>query len=207
MTEIVQKPVRGERAIARRRHLLDTARALFVAQGFHQTGIARIADVSGIAVGQIYRDFETKGEIIAAICEADVTEWLDEDALAAAVASGDPQAIRGWLTRFSDDSDEDDDGMLIEILAEAARNPEVATICSALDVRIRESLSTALRAIAPPGAASDDEIAFKIELILTIGFGARCRRIFRPELRPGMFAQAIGYIFDGDVSSINSVKG
>src|SRR3546814_6846394 len=72
----------GERARARRDRLLQVARTLFIEQGFHQTGTAQIAAASGIAVGQMYRDFKNKEAIIAAICEADVEAWLEEKALA-----------------------------------------------------------------------------------------------------------------------------
>ncbi|WP_443018235.1 helix-turn-helix domain-containing protein [Sphingobium sp. TKS] len=45
---------------------MATTRDLFVKRGFHQTGMAQIASSSGIAVGQIYRDFANKEAIIAA---------------------------------------------------------------------------------------------------------------------------------------------
>src|SRR3546814_1017361 len=78
--------VRGPRSAARRQHILATTRDLFVKRGFHQTGMAQIASSSGIAVGQIYRDFANKEAIIAAICEADLAEWLEEETLETAVA-------------------------------------------------------------------------------------------------------------------------
>src|SRR3546814_14249999 len=83
----------GERARARRDRLRQVARTLFIEQGFHQTGTAQIAAASGIAVGQMYRDFKNKEAIIAAICEADVEAWLEEKALADAVAARDLKAI------------------------------------------------------------------------------------------------------------------
>lgn len=91
---------RAARSVARREHLLDTARKLFVEQGFHRTGMAQIALASGIKVGQIYRDFENKEAIIAAICEINLLAWLEEDKLEAAVAARDTAAIRAWIERF-----------------------------------------------------------------------------------------------------------
>src|SRR3546814_21157826 len=77
--------VRGPRSAARRQHILATTRDLFVKRGFHRTGMAQIASSSGIAVGQIYRDFANKEAIIAAICEADLAEWLEDETLETAV--------------------------------------------------------------------------------------------------------------------------
>src|SRR3546814_12889441 len=89
--------VRGPRSAARRQHILATTRDLFVKRGFHQTGMAQIASSSGIAVGQIYRDFANKEAIIAAICEADLAEWIEEEALETAVRGGVGEGTHTWI--------------------------------------------------------------------------------------------------------------
>lgn len=171
----------GERARVRRNRLLDVARTLFIEQGFHQTGMAQVATASGIAVGQIYRDFESKEAIIAAICEADVEAWLEEKALAAAVAGGDLRAIRAWLGRFGTrDQPEDRCRLIAEIIAEAGRNPRVADIYRQVDARVRHSLSAALAALAPRDTSAG-HIAAVGEYIMTLGAGAVCRRIAHPQ--------------------------
>ena len=48
-----------EKALLRREKIVSAARRLFIANGFHATGVAQIAKESGIAVGQIYRDFSS----------------------------------------------------------------------------------------------------------------------------------------------------
>jgi AcrR family transcriptional regulator len=175
-TQAADRQASGSRADARRRHLLDVARSLFVEQGFHQTGIAQIATVSGIKVGQIYRDFESKEAIIAAICESDVTGWLEEDVLSRAVSAEDLGAIRAWLTRFGSQAETAHDFRLMtEIMAEAGRNPRVAEIYRTLDGRVHTSLSAALAALVP--GAGTDQIEYLTELILTLGAGTACRWI------------------------------
>ena len=167
---------RTGRADQRRRHLLDVARRLFVQQGFHQTGIAQIAAESGIKVGQIYRDFESKEAIIAAICEMDVAAWLEEDVLAAAVEQNDVPAIRGWLARFNQPDDGDQCRLLAEIMAEGGRNERVAASHRAMDSRVLSGLSAALVAIAPP---QSDRAAIEAlaQLIMTFGIGMASRRV------------------------------
>src|SRR3546814_19531070 len=105
--------VRGPRPEARRQHILATTRDPFVKRGFHQTGMAQIASSSGIAVGQIYRDFANKEAIIAAICEADLAEWLEEETLAPAVAVGDREGILAWIERFAIDAPAHDNSHLM----------------------------------------------------------------------------------------------
>lgn len=181
MTIAVPEPAsRGARADTRRRHLLDVARVLFFDQGFHQTGIAQIAARSGIRVGQIYRDFESKEAIIAAICEEDMSGWLEEDALAAAVDARDLSAIRRWIARFGEqDGSVEECRMMTEIMAEAGRNPRVAEIYRSLHARVRACLNRALTALAPgmrPG-----EVAALTELILVMGSGTMSLRVLDPE--------------------------
>lgn len=173
---------RASRAGERRQHLLDTARDLFVENGFHRTGMAQIATASGIKVGQIYRDFASKEEIIAAICEADVTDWLREDLLSAAVAANDLVAVRQWIDRFGAPSDSPGDGsMLAEIVAEAWRNERIAELNRSIDERVRGSLDSALAALAPAPERAPGR-ALLVEAILAMGFGMEMRRIIRPEL-------------------------
>lgn len=184
-------PSRTGRAEERRRHLLDTARKLFVENGFHQTGMAQVAAASGIKVGQIYRDFASKEEIIAAICEADVSDWLREDLLSTAVAANDLAAVRQWIDRFGAPSESPGDSpMLAEIVAEAWRNERVAQINRRIDERVRNSLASALTALAPsPDRAPGREVL--VEAILTMGFGIEMRRIIRPDLDLAALGQII----------------
>lgn len=175
------------RARRRRLHLLDVARALFVEQGFHQTGIAQIATASGIAVSQMYRDFGSKDAIIEAICERDVGAWLEEDVLAEAVAKQDLHAIRSWLRRLSTpDQPADRCQLVAEIIAEAGRNRRVAEIYRQVDARVRRSLSTALGALASEGTLPNHVTAFT-EYILRLVAGAICRRIVNPQQCSGKF--------------------
>lgn len=156
------------------------ARRLFVQQGFHQTGVAQIAAESEIKVGQIYRDFESKEAIIAAICESDVAAWLEEDVLTAAVQQNDVPAIRAWLARFNQAKDSEGHSLLAEILAEAGRNERVAASYRDLDNRILSSLSAALVAIAPADTERSAVEALA-ELIMTFGVGLASRRIVHGE--------------------------
>ena len=182
MVDEVPAPTRAE---ARRAHLLETARKLFIEQGFHQTGVAQIASASGIKVGQIYRDFSSKEDVIAAICERDVADWLGEDILAAAVEKGDQAAVREWLNRFLRNDDPVEECRLMnEIVAEAGRSPHIAQLNRSIDQRIRGRLSAALAALAALAGRADrveerDQLA---DFILALGLGVMTRRTFDPDL-------------------------
>lgn len=196
---------RPNRAEARREHLLETARKLFIEQGFHQTGVAQIASASEIRVGQIYRDFASKEDIIAAICERDVTQWLEEATLAAAVAAGDLSAVRDWVDRFlCCDEPVEECRLMSEIVAEAGRNARIAELNRRVDQRIRASLSAALTAI---GAADDPENRESlVEYILALGIGIMMRRTFNPELKIEPLFRYVSGVLDQRIAAAQAGK-
>ncbi len=53
---------------ARRNQIIDAARACFLQRGFHATKIQDIAKRAGLSTGAPYRYFESKDDIVAAMC-------------------------------------------------------------------------------------------------------------------------------------------
>lgn len=174
---------RAAKAEERRDQILAAARHLFRQHGFHRTGVAQIACDSGVKVGQLYRDFACKEDIIAALVEPDVGEFLDEQTLALAVDAGDFQMVRTWIRRFiEDDSALDDDLQLMaETISEATRNPRVAAIVHRVDARVRSSILTALAVLAP-GNTKAPQRQHLADFILAIGHGVWFRRISDPNV-------------------------
>ncbi|MGN6818949.1 MAG: TetR/AcrR family transcriptional regulator [Sphingomonas sp.] len=168
--------VQAGRAAERRQRILDTARRLFIQNGFHGTGVAQIAVASGIKVGQIYRDFSSKEDIIAAIAFGDLSQFLDEATLQRAIEQGDMDAVHQWILAFVT-YDEDIDGyrLMPEIMAESSRNPRIARLQEQISTRVRDALAVALEAYAPGDARTTarSELA---DLILTLG-GGLCQSI------------------------------
>lgn len=193
---------RSSRADLRRRKLIETARTLFIQNGFHSTGIAQIARESGIAVGQIYRDFSGKEEIVAALVEEDCGGFLDVAALDAAIASGDSDAVRVWLRHFVDpDDDRDGDRMFAEIVAEASRNERIAAIFVGLQDRFRSNLLAAL-AILTPGEEAADRRATLADTIMTLSIGLLHHRLIRPTLDTRALTAALRALIDREVDAL-----
>lgn len=161
---------RTARSAARRQHLLDTARNLFVDRGFHQTGMAQIAAASGIAVGQIYRDFENKEAIVNAICQVEMAAWLEEDTLDAAIAGADHAALVQWIEHICLGGPKSGDRRLMsELLAEVSRNPAIAESNELAQQRVRTVMGNALRCLAPD--AAEERLATAIDFLMAIIWG------------------------------------
>jgi AcrR family transcriptional regulator len=158
------------RADARRDKLIQAARTLFAERGFHATGVAQIAKASGVLVGQIYRDFANKEEIVAAIAARDLEDSLHEDELVCAAAARDLPAVRAWIRNFVAGKAKKDRRLACEIMAESMRNPRISAIFRAIQERVRCTLTRALEALAPDDARAADR-ALLIEVIMTIGGG------------------------------------
>ena len=161
----------GSRADQRRRRITDAARKLFVRNGFHATSMAELATESGVAIGQIYRDFRSKEDVVAALVTADCGRLMMYGELEAAIAARDSTAVRAWLAEFLDPGDgRDDPRLFAEIVAESGRNPRIAAIFGTLHDELREHLSAALALLAP-GPERAGRRAIMTEALMALSLG------------------------------------
>ena len=166
------------RAEARRARITEAARTLFSENGFHNTGIAQIAKLSGVLVGQIYRDFANKEEIVAAIVERDLEPFLSDATLASAVAAGDSDGVLAWIAHFILGEPEHDARLVAEIIAESSRNDRIAAIFQSVQARLQSSITAALEMLAPQ-PAKQARRALLADVILTMSAGVFQRRMGR----------------------------
>lgn len=197
------KNIRSDgRAAVRRAHLLEVARKLFMQHGFHSAGIAQLAAETGIKVGQIYRDFQSKEDIIAAIVEADVAFFLDEQRLCTAVESRDARLVRDWIEDFlACEKLLDRSNLMPEIVAESARNRRIAAIFATVDAKVRAYLSGALAVLAP-GPERAGGRAVLGDLIMTLAIGLCNRRIADPTLDLAPLAATIRRLIDRELDAL-----
>jgi AcrR family transcriptional regulator len=107
--------------------------------------MAEIAEAAGLSVGQIYRYFESKEAIVAAIADQDLAEMRDkfaefesgERSITDRIVDLCPQAIDHHY-------DLAHAALALEVLAEAARNPRVAVIVQKADACERQLVSKLL---------------------------------------------------------------
>lgn len=169
-----------ERSEARRRAVTDAARHLVLERGFHRTGMAQVEAASGVRVQQIYRDFGSKEGVIAAIVEQDVLVCLDEEELDSAIARDDRAAIRRWLSwAGEEDASPDDCRMMMEVFAEAGRNPRVRAINDQVRDRVHAAVGRALDALSP-GLNSERRCRL-VNLFTFLGNGALATRAVDPD--------------------------
>ncbi|PZU67142.1 MAG: TetR family transcriptional regulator [Sphingobium sp.] len=150
-----------------RDRVLAAARDLFNSHGFHQTSMAELASAAQVSVGQIYRLFKGKEDIIEAIVHADADQWAEDvDILRKRLDSGELSIDDTFEQLMLHVIDEKDEALSFDILAESFRNPTVGEMIGTMCGRFREALD---------GAE---------EMILACMFGLGHRSLSRPNLSP-----------------------
>ena len=86
---------------ARREQILRTAEALFYAQGYEQTSVQDILDAIGISKGGFYHHFESKLDLLDAICQQRAEESARAAQKAAESVRGNPPAELNALVSCS----------------------------------------------------------------------------------------------------------
>ncbi len=166
----VARPAQRERpsGLKRRKQILEAAQHCFVQHGFHATSMSCIAGAADIPVSLIYRYFAGKETIIAAIVAQDVQEAVRvAEAIEADQAEMIPAVIDQFRRKIIQRSDPEECALLLEVWAEAARNPKIAKLVREARTHISQRLST-LISIAAPGRWTADDIRKKVDMLLML---------------------------------------
>ena len=131
-------------AARRRRQILEAAEACFRRKGFHQSTMQEICAEAQISPGAVYRYFDSKSDIIAAIAER---RHLDSDpAFDCALRQGGPIealqcAFGGFLAKIEI---EHLGPVFADILSEAARDPALGKRLAQIGARRTQDLTAAI---------------------------------------------------------------
>ncbi|MFD6424372.1 TetR/AcrR family transcriptional regulator [Streptomyces sp. NPDC060198] len=167
---------------ARRRQIIDAARARFAAHGFARTSMTDLVEASGLSIGAIYRYFKSKDEIVAAICEQSSQAFPAE--LTAETIHDFLQHIR-ILAR-----EEDHARLVAQIYAEAAVTPSLAALVS----RQLDEMRQAVVALLPDrGSARAARVA---EAFVALCHGYTQQLAVRGDLEPGPYAASLVAIIE-----------
>jgi len=146
---------RSEQARQTREAILETARRLFLLDGFSQTTVAAIAEDVGVSVDTIYKAFGGKSGLVQAICdqalggEGPVHAETRSDALQA--EESDPRTIiRGW-GKLTMEVSPRISPILLLVRDAAANDPEMADLRIELDAQRLERMTQNARNLDQAG--------------------------------------------------------
>jgi len=133
-------PVKHEE---KREEILAAAECCFARSGFHGATIAQICDEAGISPGHLYHYFPGKEAIIAAI----TTTGLEYVRARFAEVADDQDPIRALIDELErlKTLNRTKSGVLLDVLAEAARNPEIGKVLQDTSREMSQLLAEFLR--------------------------------------------------------------
>lgn len=155
-----------EQAQARRKQVLDAARACFARSGFRGASMAQISQAAGMSPGHIYNYFASKQDIVASLVAEDSD--FHHKLIAEIVAQeGDVlQLLVDYVHVGVDHALAPDKVALnLEIMAEAARNPEIRAILEAQNATLRENFAAVIRSALSEEQLPDAVLSGRIETI------------------------------------------
>jgi AcrR family transcriptional regulator len=203
-----KRPDKEIRDQLRRDQIVAAARACVVRHGFHAASMGQIAAEARMSVGQIYRYFPNKEAIVHAIVERIVARRLElmmDPGRQADFAAR--LAHRHYLTHHSDhpaacghvasEDERSERVLLLEITAEATRNPAVAEIVRAADRRLHAQAVELVRASNPELSCEDASARVEFVAVLSEGsaFRSITEQIAAPELLESIYRDVLQRLF------------
>ncbi|SDG91098.1 transcriptional regulator, TetR family [Lentzea fradiae] len=124
----------------KKRHITDTAAGLFATKGFDRTTVADICQAAGISTGSLFHYFPTKRAIFREIFEQDSA---DNEAMFAQARELSPwDGVLLVVDRLSEPAlDRALAGLVVEIVAQASRDPELWELAARNERVVRDELA------------------------------------------------------------------
>ncbi|MEU7480633.1 TetR/AcrR family transcriptional regulator [Lentzea sp. NPDC042327] len=128
----------------KKRHITDTAAGLFAEKGFERTTVADICRRAGISTGSLFHYFPTKRAIFEEIFEQDGQDNAEVFAQARALTPWEGvQLVVEHLAAPA--MDRVVAGLVLEVVAQASRDPELSALISRNEVVVRDELAALLQ--------------------------------------------------------------
>lgn len=161
----------------RQNEIITAARRCFRQSGFHAASMSQIAAEAKLSVGQIYRYFANKDAIIEEMIRRIIDYRISEMREGKIHTHLMPQALAGRLTLS-----EDDDALMLEMAAEATRNPKIAAWLAEADERMFNNACEHLQKEYPH--LSTERVRCCVEVMAVMMEGSLYRRLTPQKVSP-----------------------
>jgi AcrR family transcriptional regulator len=194
---------RAESQARTREQLVDTAKELFLRDGYSVTSLEKVADEAGYSKGAVYSNFRGKDELCLAVLDRIHDEQVNLVASALAGAEG----MEGLLTAFQawaerSIGDEAWTALEVEFATNARRDPHVRAELASRDKAIRDTIAGLLAGYAErfgitlPMPAGDAATA-----LLSLGIGLGVQRAIDPTIPVHVLPDVIRLFAGGGTST------
>lgn len=164
----------------RRDLILTAAERAFARHGFHGANMQHVAAEAQMSAGNIYRYFKGKDDLVSGLTARD-RAGIASDFQHMAEAPDLLEAFGGMLRKHLCDEPVWRSQLVLEIWAEAARNPSIAAMCGGIDDDIETKLAALIgHAQSSSPAMRGGEPAFAVRIMNTVVAGLIKRRATEP---------------------------
>lgn len=166
-----------------RDRILEAAQQCFIEHGFHAASMANIATTADMSAGLIYRYFDSKGAIVQAI----IARQLEDNRANIASLRADPDLGRHIIDLFTRwrtcDPSVTNAALLLEMTAQATRDPQVAEALLQADRIIAAGFVEWLRERAREAGKCPDDLALRAHALALMAFieGLAVRAVRAPD--------------------------
>jgi AcrR family transcriptional regulator len=198
---------RAEQNERNRAMVLDAARRIFLARGYHAATLDEIADEAGFSRGVVQSRFGNKADLFLALLEEQIATRAAQNAgLSEGLAGAEGMRVLREHAAHRNRAELDWGLLLIEFRVHVARDPELSRRYAALHARTREGLAEVItdmyrRADEPPPCLPEE----MAQMILTVEAGIRLEQATDPG-GPGSLAafERLRGFLESPVSSGNT---
>jgi AcrR family transcriptional regulator len=167
-----------------RAQLIQTARSMFLRDGYFATSLEKVADQAGYSKGAVYSNFASKDELCLAVLDTLLAESAAD--LVAAVATrkrfvGKLAEFEKWATRVIDD-----EGWItleIEFASQSRGNPELRSAFAERFGALRAAIALVIRSgMQESGRQTALPVDDLATTVLSVGLGLALQRSFDPSV-------------------------
>lgn len=206
MSEPERTSKAASRTQAQRERVLAAAQTCFVKHGFHAASMAAIADTAGMSPGLIYRYFDNKSAIILAIIE----RHLEDARSDIATLQSDTDLLPVFIDLFAQWQNADADLMsptlMLEMTAEATRDPQIARALLAADRVTGSDLNAWLKDAARSEGLEleDSDVQARAFVLRCFLGGLAIRAIREPDIDRSVLTDSLKLVLPHVLSFQNS---
>jgi AcrR family transcriptional regulator len=177
----VKRLTRAEQNERNRALVLEAARRVFLARGYHAATVEEIADEAGFSRGVVYSRFGTKADMFLALLTDRIAERAAQNAAAAGQLAGAGLSDLHELARQAEAASPGWRLLVTEFRVHAARDPELSDRYAAVHAATVDRLASAVSSAAERSSHVLKVPAGQVaELLLAVETGLALEQVANP---------------------------
>jgi AcrR family transcriptional regulator len=190
---------RPESQALTRERLLDTAKTLFLRDGYHPTSIEKVADAAGFSKGAVYSNFRNKDELCMAVLDTirrEESMALMEAFAREATVDGRIHALQAWADKRIGDGQWTP--LEMEFSAHARRDPVLREMLADRNAKLMVAVTALVEMqIAELDTKPAMAAAALASAIVTMGIGLGFQRSIDPTVAITGFIESYRVLLTG----------